>query len=110
MRLIILTQLTTDDVNQLPLGIIAKKFTEEHETVTYDDATGLGTITITEHAQSSLGDVVFVELPAVDTDVEQGGKCFLYSSLSCSMLKSRINSPYSSNWSSRECEGSLRYC
>lgn len=56
------------------LGTIAKKFTAEHETVSFDDATGLGTITITEHAQSSLGDVVFVELPALDTDVKQGGE------------------------------------
>lgn len=42
--------------------------------MSYDDETGLGTITITEHAQSSLGDVVFVELPLLETIVEQGGK------------------------------------
>jgi len=51
---------------------ITKRYTSEHETVSYDDETGLGTITITEHAQSSLGDVVFVELPAVETKVAQG--------------------------------------
>jgi glycine cleavage system H protein len=42
--------------------------------VSYDDKTGLGTITITEYAQSSLGDVVFVELPVLETKVEQGGE------------------------------------
>jgi len=52
--------------------LITKRYTAEHETVSYDDKTGLGTITITEHAQSSLGDVVFVELPALETRVAQG--------------------------------------
>lgn len=52
--------------------LITKRYTTEHETVSYDDQTGLGTITITEHAQSSLGDVVFVELPALGTQVAQG--------------------------------------
>jgi len=52
--------------------LITKRYTIEHETVSYDDTTGLGTITITEHAQSSLGDVVFVELPALGTKVAQG--------------------------------------
>ncbi|KIM85287.1 hypothetical protein PILCRDRAFT_817286 [Piloderma croceum F 1598] len=52
--------------------LITKRFTADHETVSYDDKTGLGTITITEYAQSSLGDVVFVELPALETKVEQG--------------------------------------
>lgn len=41
--------------------------------MTYDDASGLGIVTITEHAQSSLGDVVFVELPQLDSKVEKGG-------------------------------------
>ena len=45
--------------------------------MSFDDATGLGTITITEHAQSSLGDVVFVELPVLNTDVAQGGELTL---------------------------------
>jgi len=52
--------------------LITKRYTPEHETVSYDDETGLGTITVTEHAQSSLGDVVFVELPALETGVAQG--------------------------------------
>jgi len=52
--------------------LITKRFTAEHETVSYDDETGLGTVTITEYAQSSLGDVVFVELPGLETRVVQG--------------------------------------
>lgn len=63
----------TPDPNIFP----AKRYTTEHETVSYDDETGLGTITITEHAQSSLGDVVFVELPALETKVAQGGELYL---------------------------------
>lgn len=31
-------------------------------------------MTITNYAQSSLGDVVFVELPVVGTEVKQGGE------------------------------------
>ena len=54
---------------------IAKKYTEEHELVKFDDATGVGIVSITEHAQSVLGDVVFVELPAVGTTFNQGGEC-----------------------------------
>ncbi|PFH54541.1 hypothetical protein AMATHDRAFT_107 [Amanita thiersii Skay4041] len=52
--------------------LVTKRYTAEHEAVVYDDATGLGTVSITEHAQSSLGDVVFVELPAVGTTISQG--------------------------------------
>ncbi len=46
-------------------------YTEEHEwlTVDGDDAT----VGITNHAQDQLGDIVFVELPDVDDEVEQGG-------------------------------------
>jgi len=33
----------------------------------------LGTVGITEHAQQLLGDVVFVELPPLDSYVSRGG-------------------------------------
>ena len=52
---------------------LAKRYTAEHETVSFDDTTGLGVISITDHAQEALGDVVFVELPVVGTEVSQGG-------------------------------------
>ncbi|KIK71074.1 hypothetical protein GYMLUDRAFT_313462 [Collybiopsis luxurians FD-317 M1] len=57
-----------------PFGLrtlVTKKYTVEHECVTFDDATGVGVISITNHAQSSLGDVVFVELPQVGSKVAQ---------------------------------------
>ena len=57
----------------LPCGT-AKKYTEDHEAVVFDDSTGIGTVSITDYAQSSLGDVVFVELPAVKTKVTRGGQ------------------------------------
>ena len=34
----------------------AKKYTEDHEAVVFDDSTSVGTISITDYAQSSLGD------------------------------------------------------
>ena len=39
------------------------KYTKEHEWLKVDGNTG--TIGITDHAQNSLGDIVFVELPKV---------------------------------------------
>ncbi|KAG8216300.1 hypothetical protein J3R82DRAFT_6363 [Butyriboletus roseoflavus] len=53
---------------------VPKKYTEEHESVAFDDATGFGTIAITDHAQQSLGDVVFVDLPTVGSKISKGGE------------------------------------
>ena len=55
------------------LDLAAKRYTPEHEWVSFDDSTGLGTIGITEYAQKALGDVVYVELPAEGTQVATGG-------------------------------------
>lgn len=55
------------------LHIAAKRYTKDHEAVIFDDETKIGTITITDYAQESLGDVVFVELPTVGTAISQGG-------------------------------------
>jgi len=38
----------------------------------FDDSTMKGTVHLTNYAQSSLGDVVFVELPTEGTEVVQG--------------------------------------
>lgn len=46
------------------------KYTEEHEWVLVEDT--IITIGITDFAQDSLGDVVFVELPEVGADVVAG--------------------------------------
>lgn len=51
----------------------AKKYTTDHESIKFDDSNGVGAITITNYAQQSLGDVVFVELPSVGTKVAAGG-------------------------------------
>ena len=45
-------------------------YTRDHEWVSIDGT--VATIGITEHAQSELGEVVFVELPAVGDRVERG--------------------------------------
>jgi glycine cleavage system H protein len=46
------------------------RYTREHEWI---DANGnAGTVGITDHAQDSLGDIVFVELPKVGAKVEKG--------------------------------------
>jgi glycine cleavage system H protein len=47
-------------------------YTKEHEWVSIEDKAG--TVGITEYAQSALGDITFVELPAVDKEVEQEGE------------------------------------
>jgi glycine cleavage system H protein len=44
-----------------------RKYTKEHEWITAD-----GTIGITNHAQDSLGDIVFVELPKVGAELTKG--------------------------------------
>ena len=46
------------------------KYTKEHEWIKVDGTTG--TIGITDHAQNSLGDIVFVELPKVGTEITAG--------------------------------------
>ncbi|EKO3992231.1 glycine cleavage system protein GcvH [Vibrio fluvialis] len=47
------------------------KFTDSHEWVR-DNGDGTVTIGISEHAQEMLGDVVFVELPEVDSECDAG--------------------------------------
>jgi glycine cleavage system H protein len=46
------------------------KYTKEHEWVNVVD--GVGTIGITDHAQHELGDIVFVDLPKVGSQVTKG--------------------------------------
>jgi glycine cleavage system H protein len=47
------------------------KYTEEHEWISIDG--DIATVGITNHAQEQLGDVVFVDLPAVGKAVSKGG-------------------------------------
>jgi len=46
------------------------RFTKEHEWVKIED--GKAYVGITDHAQNSLGNIVFVELPEIDNDVCSG--------------------------------------
>ena len=52
--------------------VMVKKYTEEHEWISVEN--GVGTFGITSHAQSSLGDIVFVEVPGIGDEVKRGGK------------------------------------
>ena len=45
------------------------KYTKEHEWVVVDDK--IATIGITDHAQGQLGDIVFVELPELESKINQ---------------------------------------
>ncbi|RXZ64350.1 glycine cleavage system protein GcvH [Pelagerythrobacter rhizovicinus] len=49
---------------------MARYFTEEHEWIDVEGDTA--TVGITDYAQEQLGDIVFVELPAVGSTVEKG--------------------------------------
>jgi glycine cleavage system H protein len=48
-------------------------YTKDHEWLRREED-GSVTIGITDHAQSSLGDLVYVELPEVGQDVDDGGE------------------------------------
>ncbi|KAG0716156.1 Glycine cleavage system H protein, mitochondrial [Chionoecetes opilio] len=51
----------------------SRKYTEKHEWVAVDG--NIGTIGITEYAQEALGDIVYAQLPEVDTQYEQMEEC-----------------------------------
>lgn len=57
-------------MNELPGDLL---FTKDHEWLRREDD-GSVTIGITDHAQSALGDLVYVELPEVGQDVDDGGE------------------------------------
>ncbi len=50
------------------------RYTESHEWLELQDD-GNWRVGITDHAQSQLGELVFVELPEVETDVGSGDAC-----------------------------------
>ena len=56
------------------------KFADSHEWVR-DNGDGTVTIGISEHAQEMLGDVVFVDLPDVEDEVEAGERFSLVESV-----------------------------
>ncbi len=46
------------------------KYTESHEWIDLED--NIGTVGVTDYAQKELGDIVYVELPEVGTEVNAG--------------------------------------
>jgi len=55
------------------------RFTKEHEWIRVEG--DVGTVGISAYAQEQLGDVVYVELPAVGRKVEQGGEAAVVESV-----------------------------
>ena len=61
------------------------KYTDQHEWIRVEG--GVGVVGITDHAQESLGDVVFVELPDVGKQIAQGDEaCSIESSKAASSI------------------------
>ena len=56
-----------------------RKYVDSHEWIKIEG--DLAVIGITDYAQDSLGDITFVELPAVDTEVTKGGECCVIESV-----------------------------
>jgi glycine cleavage system H protein len=56
------------------------KYTKSHEWVHLEDD-GTATVGITQHAQELLGDMVFVETPAVGRQLKQGDECAVVESV-----------------------------
>jgi glycine cleavage system H protein len=56
------------------------KYTETHEWIR-TEPDGTVTIGITDHAQDALGDLVFIELPAVGKKVKAGEECVVLESV-----------------------------
>ncbi len=56
------------------------KYTKSHEWVR-DEGDGIAAIGITDHAQELLGDLVFVELPEVGTELTAGAECAVVESV-----------------------------
>lgn len=56
------------------------KFTTTHEWVR-EETEGVVTIGITDHAQELLGDLVFIELPEIGTELDAGDECCVVESV-----------------------------
>lgn len=58
---------------------MARYFTDEHEWIDLEG--DLATVGITDYAQEQLGDIVFVELPEVGSNVDKGGEAAVVESV-----------------------------
>lgn len=75
-------------MNELPNDL---KYASSHEWVR-NEGDGTATIGITDHAQSQLGDLVYIELPELDSSVSAGNECAVVESVKAA---SDIYSPVS---------------
>jgi glycine cleavage system H protein len=66
------------------------RYSKEHEYVRLEGE--IGVVGISDHAQSQLGDVVFVELPKIGTQLVQGGEAAVVESVKAA---SEVYSPVS---------------
>ena len=58
---------------------MSTRYTKDHEWIRLDG--DVATVGITEHAQSSLGDIVYVELPEIGRAVTKGGEAAVVESV-----------------------------
>ena len=58
---------------------MSTRYTKDHEWIRLDGE--VATVGITEHAQEALGDIVYVELPEIGRQVEQGGEAAVVESV-----------------------------
>jgi glycine cleavage system H protein len=65
-------------------------FTPDHEWIRVEG--GIGTVGVSDHAQQALGDVVFVELPALGQSLRKGGDAAVVESVKAA---SEVYSPVS---------------
>lgn len=54
------------------ISTIGKRYTKAHEWISVED--NVGTYGITDYAQKSLGEVVFIETPRVGDDIKKEGE------------------------------------
>ena len=66
------------------------RYTKDHEYIRVEGDTGI--VGITDYAQSQLGDVVYVELPAVGKSVAKGGEAAVVESVKAA---SEVYAPFS---------------
>lgn len=64
-------------MSEIPVDLL---YTESHEWISVEQD-GIVRIGITDHAQAALGDLVFVELPEVDSNFGQGDACAVVESV-----------------------------
>ena len=67
------------------------KFLSSHEWVKIEE-NGIVTVGISDYAQDQLGDIVFVELPEIDTEINQGDEAAVVESVKAA---SEVYSPVS---------------